>query len=171
MLVVSKHYDPAILEALDLAWSLLTMYSRFMKSCWGCDRGKSLITDKEVFEGERSHLDGFWPGRVHEEFVWTLGPIGQSLPRFRVRRIAPGERRDPWVYVTVGAWEATADGAHVLHPRRRSSLRRRQRRRHGERVLDRFLSGVDVAGEADQGGDAAAVLPAEDSLCGNCARA
>ena len=71
-----------------------------------------MITNKEVFEGERSHLDEFWPDRVHEEFVWTLGPIGQSLPRFRVRRIAPAERRDPWVYVTVGAWEATADDAH-----------------------------------------------------------
>jgi hypothetical protein len=71
-----------------------------------------LIADKEVFEGERSHLDGFWPDRVHEEFVWTLSPIGRSLPRFRVRRIAPANRRDPWVYVTVGAWEATADDAH-----------------------------------------------------------
>lgn len=72
-----------------------------------------MITTEEVFEGERSHLDGFWPDRSHEEFVWTLGPIGQSpLPRFRVRRIAPAERRDPWVYVTVGAWEATTDDAH-----------------------------------------------------------
>ena len=75
-------------------------------------RDKSLITDDEVFEGERSHLDGFWPGRVHQEFVWTLGPIAQSLPRFRVRRIAPAGRRDPWVYVTVGAWEATAGDPH-----------------------------------------------------------
>jgi hypothetical protein len=71
-----------------------------------------VIADEEVFEGERSHLDGFWPDRAHEEFVWTLGPIGQSMPRFRVRRIAPAEPRDPWVYVTVGVWEATADDAH-----------------------------------------------------------
>jgi hypothetical protein len=71
-----------------------------------------LITDEEVFEGERSHLDEFWPDRSHEEFVWTLGPISQSLPRFRVRRIAPAERRDPWVYVTVGVWEATVGDAH-----------------------------------------------------------
>jgi hypothetical protein len=71
-----------------------------------------VITDEEVFEGERSHLNGFWPDRPHEELVWTLGPIMQTLPRFRVRRIAPAERRDPWVYVTVGAWEATADQPH-----------------------------------------------------------
>jgi Suppressor of fused protein (SUFU) len=71
-----------------------------------------LITDEEVFEGERLHLDEFWPDRPHEEFLWTLGPIARSLPRFRVRRIEPTARRDPWVYVTVGAWEATADDTH-----------------------------------------------------------
>jgi len=71
-----------------------------------------MITDEEVFNGIRSHLDRFWPDRPHEEFVWTLGPIGQSLPHFRVRRVAPAERRDPWVYVTVGAWEATASESH-----------------------------------------------------------
>jgi hypothetical protein len=71
-----------------------------------------LITDEEVYEGERSHLDEFWPDRPHEEFVWTLGPISQSLRRFRVQRIAPLERRDPWVYTTVGAWEATSDDIH-----------------------------------------------------------
>jgi hypothetical protein len=71
-----------------------------------------VITDDEVFDGIRSHLDRVWPDRPHEEFVWTLGPIGQSLPRFRVRRIAPTEKRHPWVYVTVGAWEATADDVH-----------------------------------------------------------
>jgi hypothetical protein len=43
--------------------------------------------------------------------------------------------------------------------------------RHGERVLDRFLGGVDVAEEADQDSDAAAVLPAEDSLDSHCGRA
>jgi hypothetical protein len=72
----------------------------------------SVITDEEVFDGIRSHLARFWPDRPQEEFVWTLGPIGASLPRFRVRRVAPVEPTDPWVYVTVGAWEATAEGAH-----------------------------------------------------------
>ena len=48
-----------------------------------------MITDDEVFDGLRSHLDRFWPDRPHEEFVWTLGPIGESLPRFRVRRRVP----------------------------------------------------------------------------------
>ena len=66
----------------------------------------------EVAAGERAHVEQFWPDRVHEEFIWTLGPIGEVLPRFRVRRVAPGERRDPWVYVSIGAWEATADDDH-----------------------------------------------------------
>jgi suppressor of fused protein SUFU len=71
-----------------------------------------VITDEEVFEGEQSHIETFWPDRPHEDFIWTLGPTGESLPRFRVRRIAPVKRRDPWVYVTLGVWEATAQDAH-----------------------------------------------------------
>jgi hypothetical protein len=92
----------------------LSRYSSDDESRSGYDEVKGLITDEEVFEGERSHLDKFWPDRPHEEFVWMLGPIGQSLPRFRVRRIAPAEQREPWVYVTVGAWETTADDAHGM---------------------------------------------------------
>lgn len=49
-----------------------------------------LPPDENVYGGERSHLDSFWPGRRHEEFVWTLGPITKTLPRFRVRRYALG---------------------------------------------------------------------------------
>jgi Suppressor of fused protein (SUFU) len=76
------------------------------------DEGKRVLTDEEVFEGERTHLDGFWPARSYEELVWMIGPIARLLPRFRVRQIAPVAPADPWVYVTVGAWEATADQAH-----------------------------------------------------------
>ena len=71
-----------------------------------------MITDAEVFEGVRSHLDRFWTDQPYEEFVWALGPIAKSMPQFRVRRIAPVERCDPWVYVTVGAWEATSEDVH-----------------------------------------------------------
>ena len=71
-----------------------------------------MLPDDEVFQGVRSHLDRFWPDHPHGEFVWALGPISESYPRFRVRRIVPVERRDPWVYVTVGAWEATRDDPH-----------------------------------------------------------
>lgn len=55
----------------------------------------------------RRHYSNFWPGRDHEEFEWTAGPIGTRLPAFRVRRIAPGNRSEPWVYASVGAWQAT----------------------------------------------------------------
>jgi hypothetical protein len=71
-----------------------------------------MSSETEVSDGVRSHLDRFWRDRPHEEFVWTVGPISQTLPRFRVRRIAPIQRRDPWVYATIGAWEATADATH-----------------------------------------------------------
>jgi Suppressor of fused protein (SUFU) len=55
----------------------------------------------------RRHYSAYWSGRDHEEFEWTAGPIGRRLPGFRVRRIAPGNPADPWVYASVGAWQAT----------------------------------------------------------------
>jgi hypothetical protein len=60
-----------------------------------------------VTDALRRHYSNFWAGRKHKEFEWAAGPIGTRLPEFRVRRIAPGKRSDPWVYVTVGAWQAT----------------------------------------------------------------
>lgn len=64
---------------------------------------------EDVFGALRSHLERFWPDRPHEEFEWTVGPIGESLPRFRVRRVAPLSPRDAWVYTSLGAWEVTHD--------------------------------------------------------------
>jgi hypothetical protein len=54
----------------------------------------------------RRHVADFWRGREQEEFEWTAGPIGARLPDFRVRRIAPAAKNEPWVYATVGAWRA-----------------------------------------------------------------
>lgn len=67
--------------------------------------------DKAVSAALRSHLERFWPERPHEEFEWTIGPIGESLPRFRVRRIAARSAREAWVYASIGAWEVTRDEA------------------------------------------------------------
>src|SRR4029077_12385510 len=47
---------------------------------------------------------------------------------------------------------------------RRLAIRRPPGDGHGERVLDRFLGSLDIAEKTDQGGDAATVLAAEDSL-------
>jgi hypothetical protein len=63
----------------------------------------------------RRHLEGFWPDRLHEELAWTLGPIEERVPRFRVRRIAPAVRVDPWIYVSVGASDvADGDGQEFI---------------------------------------------------------
>lgn len=73
----------------------------------------------EVRDAVRRHVEGFWPDHPQEEFVWTLGPIEQRLPGFRVRRIAPVKPTDPWVYITIGACEATdGDGMEffILSP-------------------------------------------------------
>jgi hypothetical protein len=51
------------------------------------------------------HLRSFWPDGHFHDFTWTKGPIQQVLPKFKVRRIAPASAEDPWVYVTMGAFE------------------------------------------------------------------
>jgi hypothetical protein len=62
----------------------------------------------EICEREAIHLAQFWHRGKHEDFTWTLGrPIQAKLPHFRVRRIAPPSLGDPWVYATIGVWEAT----------------------------------------------------------------
>lgn len=60
-----------------------------------------------VDDAIRSHYSNFWADRDQEEFEWSLGPIGRRLPGFRVRRIVPGNTSEPWVYASVGAWQAT----------------------------------------------------------------
>ncbi|MGH9282263.1 MAG: RHS repeat-associated core domain-containing protein, partial [Acidimicrobiales bacterium] len=51
--------------------------------------GLVMVGAEEVRDAVRRHLEGFWPDHPQEEFSWTLGPIEERLPGFRVRRIAP----------------------------------------------------------------------------------
>jgi hypothetical protein len=77
------------------------------------------LTTDDVAAGIRRHISEFWPDSPQQEFSRTLGPIAERLPRFRVRRVQPMQPTDPWVYLTVGAWEATdADRAEffILSP-------------------------------------------------------
>lgn len=67
---------------------------------------------RESYEALHRHLEGFWPDRPHEHFTWTLGPVARALPGFQVDRIAPVLHKDPWIYVTLGAWRATQAGNH-----------------------------------------------------------
>lgn len=68
----------------------------------------------ETLQREREHLDRFWPDRVQSEMVWTAGPALEKLPDLRVRVVSPSTRRDPWAYVTVGAWTAYPQANHGL---------------------------------------------------------
>jgi hypothetical protein len=51
----------------------------------------------------KRHLEAFWPGSSVAAFEWTLGPVGISLPGFRVLRVSPTANGQPWVYVSSGA--------------------------------------------------------------------
>jgi hypothetical protein len=71
-----------------------------------------VITPEHVSHRVAQHVDRFFSGRRHEDFIWTTGSIQNSLPRFRTRRIKPAKRNEPWVYVSIGAWEATINQPH-----------------------------------------------------------
>jgi hypothetical protein len=90
----------------------------------------------------RTHLLGLG-ARVQQQGLRV--PVGaRGLPPQPVDRLAAGGRDEP----ALGAG--------------RRPVGRPAPDRLGERVLDRLLGGVDVAGDADQDGHRAAVLPPED---------
>jgi hypothetical protein len=62
---------------------------------------------KNVRTALKTHLQRTWPDVSTQEFVWTLGPAQRELPALRVIRIGPSPSGAPWIYATVGAWEAS----------------------------------------------------------------
>jgi hypothetical protein len=68
----------------------------------GCTGSEVRVTDVDAVID--AHIAGFWPGSLRETIAWNYGPIWDVLPRFRVIRVSPRSPREPWVYVTRGAW-------------------------------------------------------------------
>jgi hypothetical protein len=56
------------------------------------------------------HLRRFFPDGEHEDVVPERAGVREMLPGFRVRRIAPDDPAEPWIYVTNGAARAAAPG-------------------------------------------------------------
>ena len=63
-----------------------------------------------TYEALGDHLGRVWPGHSAREFTWGVGPIGRSLPHFRVMRLEPPPGGGPWVYASLGAWEVSVSG-------------------------------------------------------------
>lgn len=55
-----------------------------------------------VHEAVRRHLESFFAGHTVEYFIWEPGPIGITLPGFRVARFGPGPKSSLWTYTSVG---------------------------------------------------------------------
>ena len=86
---------------------------RSSNKCWTRELGPSRIVtamQPHLTEAVRKHFATYWRGHEQEDFVWTLGPIAERLPGFRVRRIAPSGPEDPWIYATLGASSAPGPG-------------------------------------------------------------
>lgn len=60
------------------------------------------------------HVHDVWPGRPVEFFEWTLGPITENVPDFRVARVDPIEPRQAWVYMSMGMSFAAACQEHPI---------------------------------------------------------
>jgi hypothetical protein len=61
-----------------------------------------------------AHLRRFFAGHDIQTVAWTVGPIEQRVPGFRVARIGPGPRLGLWSYVSLGCWRATHVDEHGL---------------------------------------------------------
>lgn len=57
------------------------------------------------------HVRRYFAGRDIEALTWRAGPILEQNPHFRALQTAPATPADVWVYVSVGGWAATPDGA------------------------------------------------------------
>lgn len=64
------------------------------------------MINEAIHHDWRQHLQRVWSGGDHDELAWRLGPVDDVLPRLRIRRITPEKPGEPWVFATVGAWEA-----------------------------------------------------------------
>lgn len=54
------------------------------------------------------HIDSYWSLHEKELLPHDLGPLSAQLPQFRIARIPPNSPTEPWVHLTIGAWELTA---------------------------------------------------------------
>ncbi|MFD4698205.1 suppressor of fused domain protein [Streptomyces niveus] len=57
-----------------------------------------------LHEALRRHLTASWPDRHHDEFRWTLGPIGKVIPDFAVDRVSPLGAGDSYMYLSTGVF-------------------------------------------------------------------
>ena len=57
-----------------------------------------------------THLRRHFPDGEHEDVVPERAGIDDVLPGLRVRRIAPDDPAEPWIYATNGAAQAAAPG-------------------------------------------------------------
>jgi hypothetical protein len=66
----------------------------------------------ELLAAERRHVEDQWPDREQDEATWDRGPVQGSVPGFRVRRVTPRAKGEPWVYVTLGVAQLRDEHDH-----------------------------------------------------------
>jgi suppressor of fused protein SUFU len=67
------------------------------------------VQRESVYRSLENHVRHFFAGHEVANCAWATGPTPQTLPGFRVLSVAPGPKSRLWVYVSIGAWEASSD--------------------------------------------------------------
>lgn len=72
------------------------------------DRVIRMASDEEVRDRLRSHVRAAFAGRDCEEVPGT-DHVREAIAELAILRVRPTAPSEPWVYVSIGAWEATKD--------------------------------------------------------------
>ena len=60
------------------------------------------------------HIRRFFTGHAITEHQWTLGPVPDAMPEFRILCAGPGPRTACWTYLSVGASAITHETSGLL---------------------------------------------------------
>jgi hypothetical protein len=60
------------------------------------------------------HIRQFFAGHSIAEHQWTLGPVPDAIPDFRVFCVGPGPQTRCWTYVSCGASSVSVEGCSKL---------------------------------------------------------
>ena len=61
-----------------------------------------------------AHIRDFFAGHEITNQQWTLGPVPEAMPDFKVLSVAPGNLTDCWTYLSVGASLIEHDDSGLL---------------------------------------------------------
>lgn len=72
------------------------------------------MTSRISIKRVEDHIRRFFAGHVITKHQWTLGPVPDAMPEFRILCAGPGPRTGFWTYLSIGASLITHDSSGLL---------------------------------------------------------